>query len=112
MQHVQVARWEHAAAVFRHAFYVGYTDGKRSLADKTSRRLVEVESVFYVDVRREHILGGEWRIHVARFEHAGRVAALAARRCGEAKLDETQAHPNADRAAVTHYLRWMIVLNP
>ena len=71
-----------------------------------------VDSVFYIDVPRNDVLDGEHGPHEHRFQMAGRMAALAERRNGEAKLDTYLADPEGRHATETNDLRWTVILNP
>jgi hypothetical protein len=112
MQVFEKPRYERALAAFADGFARAYAAAKQELASGTVNALGDTDSVFYVDVPRDDVLDDEWSHYTALFEEAGRVAALAKRRTGEAKLDAADADPDGRHAAVEGKLRWTVILNP
>jgi hypothetical protein len=100
-----------ARSAFIAAFEQNYAEGKRQLAEGKAEALRGVERVFYVEVPSDDVVQDRWREHVAKFEQAGRRAALAWRRTREARLDSASADPSGVHASATGTLRWTVTVN-
>lgn len=110
MQPFEKPRYEQAVKTFSEAFDRAYAAAKRDL-QAGKAELADIDSVFHVEVSRNDVLDNEWAKYSMLFEEAGRRAALARRRTGEAKLDAADAHPDGRHAAHSGNLRWTVILN-
>lgn len=105
LQAFEVPRYEAAVAAFQQAFTTEYEEAKRKLAAGELVRLSGgVDSVFTVEVPRNAVLDDQWQGYSFRFTEAGRLAALASRRTGEARLEG----PTWEWSTPT--LTWAVVL--
>lgn len=111
MEPFEIPRWEQAKQEFAQEFRRGYGEGKAALSTGAEQRRSDVSSVFYVDVPLDDVLDGLHQRHLGLFYAAGRDAALASRRTGEAVLDDGTVHPDSREARFDSRLRWVVRLN-
>ena len=109
MQDFEIPRYNAALAAFDQAFNGGYAEGLKQLASGTER---VAQPILEIDVPRNTVLDGEWHPAVPLFREAGRVAALAVRRVGTARLDASQATESSHLCFMENKFRWHVILNP
>jgi len=109
MQDLEKLRYEAALKAFRQAFERSYADGKRLLLEDDDLTRSDVRLPFAIDVPLTAVLDGDCDEWTSLFEHAGKQAALSARRTREAKLDESESHPDGSVALTHHACRWHVV---
>lgn len=109
MQDFEKPRYEAALKAFREAFERGYAEGARLLLEDDDLTRSDVRLPFPIDVPRIAVLDGDWGGWLPLFEDAGKQAALSARREREAKLDESESHPDGPVALMHRMCRWHAV---
>ncbi|AKT41403.1 hypothetical protein [Chondromyces crocatus] len=110
MESFEVPRWEQATADFAQEFERGYKEAKAALKAGDEDRDGDSSLVFYVDVRRDNVVGGEHGQHMPWFYAAGWEAGIARRRSGEATMSLVHG-PDSPEATSTNQLRWVVRLN-
>jgi hypothetical protein len=103
MEDVEVPRYNAALKAFSDAFNKGYTEGKQLRA--VGEPLLDIESVFTVEVPSDDVLDNRWHSYCDTFKDAGRRAALARRRTAEAALSTSP-----ERDLMTDNFRWFVHL--
>src|SRR5262245_13290034 len=110
MQTVDRERFDKACVLFQRIFAEGYEAGKVELAAGKAEKMPDIESVFFVDIGADRIKDGEGEFYGELFAVAGRNAALARRRSGEAMLEAP--HPErGEHLFMRNEYRWIVILN-